>query len=321
MSDVHIPVMLTEVLEYMAPQDNGIYVDGTFGAGGYARGLLDKANCKVIGIDRDAAILALAQNWAPQYGSRLQIVNGRFSLVAEILKELGLEQVDGFVLDIGVSSYQLDTAERGFSFRFDDAPLDMRMNRDDPVDAASIVNHADEEDLANMIYEYGEEKMSRRIARAIVEARKREKFETTGQLASIVRAVVPFSKKDKSDPATRTFQALRIAVNKELQELKDALEAALTILKPGGRLVVVSFHSLEDRIVKNFLNEKAGKLANLSRYLPPPSPLGQQDSVAPSLNILTRKPVTATEAEIARNPRARSAILRAAEKLQMRGAA
>lgn len=309
MSSVHIPVMLDEVLEYMAPRDGGVYVDGTFGAGGYTRGILDKANCKVIGIDRDAAILALSQDWAPQYGSRLQIVNGRFSLVAEILKELGLEQVDGFVLDLGVSSYQLDTAERGFSFRFD-APLDMRMNRDDPVDAATLVNHADEEDLANMIYEFGEERLSRRIARAIVEQRVKEPFRTTGQLATLVRAVVPFSKKDRSDPATRTFQALRIAVNKELQELKDALEAALKILKPGGRLVVVSFHSLEDRIVKNFLSEKAGKAANLSRYLPQAAP-----SAAPSLNILTRKPVNATDAETARNPRARSAILRAAEKV------
>jgi 16S rRNA (cytosine1402-N4)-methyltransferase len=304
MSD-HYPVMLNEVLDSLSPQDGEVYVDGTFGAGGYSRAILDHADCTVIAIDRDPSALSAADRLKQDYGSRFIFVQGRFGDALELVNKAGFEQVDGFVLDIGVSSMQLDQAERGFSFRFDGA-LDMRMDTTQGETAADIVNQMDEEDLANLIYKYGEERLSRRIAKRIVEKRAEEKIETTLQLADIVRSVVPRSPKDKIDPATRTFQALRIAVNDELGELERALEASEKMLKEAGRLVVVSFHSLEDGIVKAFLYERSGRTANNSRHLPV-----SMDAVqAPTYTLPKRKAVEPSDAEIQQNSRSRSAKLR-----------
>ncbi len=303
----HIPVMLPEVLEALSPHENETYVDGTFGAGGYTRGILDAATCTVIGIDRDTSALEMAEPWKNPYGDRLKLVHGTFSDIRQHLTSLGLEKVDGIVLDIGVSSMQIDQAERGFSFRFD-APLDMRMDRSRGQTAADIVNTMPEKELADLIYLYGEERHSRRIAGGIAKARLEKPIETTKELTDIIRSVVHFSRKDKIDPSTRTFQALRIAVNDELGELERVLAASEDALKDGGRLVVVTFHSLEDRIVKNFLNERAKPPASPSRYMPdlPPSTTPQ------TFALLSRKAIAASDAESSINPRARSAKLRAA---------
>jgi len=298
----HAPVMLSEVLSALAPQDGGVYVDGTFGAGGYTRGILESADCKVIAIDRDPAAVARADELKAAFGARFEFHAGTFGNVRNYISE----PVDGFVLDIGVSSMQIDQPERGFSFRTD-GPLDMRMDNKSGQSAADIVNSTPEDDLANLIYKYGEERKSRRVAKAIVMRRADEKFTRTLDLADVIRGVVPKSHKDKIDPATRTFQALRIAVNDELGELERALEASIHILKPGGRLVVVSFHSLEDGMVKFFLREKSGGAASGSRYLP------AQEPEAPIFKLIPRKPIEAGDEEIAANPRARSAKLRAAE--------
>ncbi len=303
----HIPVMLPEVLDALAPQAGETYVDGTFGAGGYTRGILDKAECAVIGIDRDTSTLELAAAWKNTYGERLKLVHGTFSDIRSHLSSLGLEKVDGIVLDIGVSSMQIDQAERGFSFRFD-APLDMRMDRSRGQTAADIVNTMPEKELADLIYLYGEERHSRRIAGGIAKARLEKPIETTKELTDIIRSVVHFSHKDKIDPSTRTFQALRIAVNDELGELERVLAASEEALKDGGRLVVVTFHSLEDRIVKNFLNERAKPPSSPSRYMPDlPS-----EKNSPTFSLISRKAIAASDAESSINPRARSAKLRAA---------
>lgn len=305
----HIPVLLKPVLEVLAPQAEETIVDGTFGAGGYSRAILAAAECKVIGVDRDLSVQVFAKELP---SARFQLLHGTFGDVQALLAANDLGQVDGFVLDIGVSSMQLDEAERGFSFRYD-APLDMRMNREAGQTAADLVNTLDEKELADVIYLYGEERKSRRIAAAIVRARTQDKIERTGQLADIIRGVLP--KTGKIDPATRTFQALRIAVNDELGELSRALEASLHILKPGGRLVVVTFHSLEDRIVKNFLRDYTGGQTGEggSRYLPENKAANQNKPAA--FQLLTKKAIEADEAEIALNPRARSARLRAAIRL------
>lgn len=301
----HAPVMLNEVLEALAPVDGGVYVDGTFGAGGYTKAFLDHANCTVVAIDRDPAAVARAESLKAEYGSRLVFVRGRFGDVENLLKTAGFDKVDGFVLDIGVSSMQLDEAERGFSFRFD-APLDMRMGSDENTEtAADLVNTMEEGALADLIYKYGEERHSRRVARRIVEARAESPIETTGRLASIIRSAVPKSR-DNIDPATRTFQALRIAVNDELGELERALNAAEKILKPGGRIVVVSFHSLEDSIAKEFLHENAEGKARGSRYMPE---IKNDEGL---FRLLHRKAVKPSDDETQINPRARSARLRAA---------
>jgi len=297
----HFPVMLPEVLSVLAPKDGEVYVDGTFGAGGYTRAFLESANCTVIAIDRDPAAVARADAMKAEFGERLIFVSGRFGDALELVNAAGFKQVDGFVLDVGVSSMQFDEAQRGFSFRFD-APLDMRMDTSSGETAADIVNTYDEEDLANLIYKYGEERKSRYIARAIVEKRP---IETTLQLADIIRAVVFKSPKDKIDPATRTFQALRIAVNDELGELQRGLSAAQELLKDGGRLVVVSFHSLEDGIVKSFLYERSGKTPNVSKYLPAAASVA-----APSFILSPKKPLDPSESEISQNARSRSARLR-----------
>jgi 16S rRNA (cytosine1402-N4)-methyltransferase len=300
----HISVLGREAVEWLAPRTGGVYVDATFGAGGYSRAILDVPDTRVIGIDRDRTAIAGGFDLVDRSEGRLELVQDRFSNLASVCAARGVHAVDGVVMDVGVSSMQLDQAERGFSFRFD-GPLDMRMGQEGPT-AADVIAKASETELANIIYIYGEERNSRRIARAITAARKEAPIATTRALADLVARVVR-AKPNEIHPATRTFQALRIFVNEELDELHEALAAAERVLKPGGRLVVVSFHSLEDRIVKNFLAER-GKVSAGSRHLP------EVAQAATSFEILTKRPVTPDEAEIATNPRARSAKLRAAER-------
>lgn len=296
----HIPVMLDEVLHALAPADGEVYVDGTLGAGGYTRAILASADCKVIGIDRDPEAHERAEAWKAEYSDRLRLIHDAFGNAGDVVDG----QVDGFVLDLGVSSMQIDQAERGFSFRFE-GPLDMRMDTTRGASAADLVNTMDETELANVIYTYGDERHSRRIAKAIVGARP---LNSTGELASVIRSVLPRGKKNEIDPATRTFQALRIAVNDELGELERALEGAEKILKEGGRLVIVTFHSLEDRIVKNFLKERSGDVSSPSRHLP----AANVETRQPTFTLQSRKKIEATDEEIRRNPRSRSAKLRAA---------
>jgi 16S rRNA (cytosine1402-N4)-methyltransferase len=302
----HIPVLAPRAVEWLDVRAGGVYVDATFGAGGYSKLILEKPNARVIGIDRDQSAIARGADLVEQAGGRLALFEERFSRLADIVHEAGLDTVDGIVLDLGVSSMQLDKAERGFSFRLD-GPLDMRMGGDGPS-AAELVATASERDLAAIIATLGEERHARAVARAIAKARAQAPIDTTGALASLVARVVRTRPGD-IHPATRTFQALRIFVNDELGELVSALAGAERVLKPGGRLAVVSFHSLEDRIVKTFLAER-GRVAGGSRHLPEPK------KPTPSFRLLTRRPETADEDEIAANPRARSAKLRAAERTQ-----
>jgi len=299
----HVPVLVRRVTDYLAPRDGGIYIDGTYGAGGYAEAIL-AARARVIGIDRDPAAVAGAAAAAAASGGRLIVVEGRFAALDRIAQNLGIEAADGVVLDLGVSSMQLDTPERGFSFRRD-GPLDMRMGGSGPT-AADVVARASERDLADIIFMLGEERHARAVARAIVAARRDFAIDTTAALAAIVARVVRARPGD-IDPATRTFQALRLFVNEELAELAAGLAAAERILKAGGRLAVVSFHSLEDRIVKTFLAARSAP-GRGSRHLP-------QAATPPArFTVLTRRPVTPDEAEIRANPRARSAKLRVAER-------
>jgi 16S rRNA (cytosine1402-N4)-methyltransferase len=301
----HVPVLLRAVIEYLAPRDGGVYIDGTFGAGGYTAAILGAAATRVVGIDRDATAIAGGRPLVDAAGGRLTLVEGRFGDLDTLASAAGIAAADGVVLDLGVSSMQLDTPGRGFSFRHD-GPLDMRMGSAGPT-AADVVAAASERDLADIIYLLGEERQSRAVARAIVAARREQPIVTTGALAGIVSRVVRGRPGD-IHPATRTFQALRLFVNDELSELEGGLAAAEQILKPGGRLAVVSFHSLEDRIVKTFLAGRSGSGGG-SRHLPEMKP------AAATFHTLTRRPVTADDAEIADNPRARSAKLRAAERL------
>jgi len=300
----HIPVLGREAVDLLAPRAGGIYVDATFGAGGYSQLILDAADTRVIGIDRDRSAIAGGFDLVDRAAGRLTLVEDRFSNLAEVCVAQGVTLVDGVVMDVGISSMQVDQADRGFSFRLD-GPLDMRMGPHGPS-AADVVAKASEADLANIIYIFGEERYSRQIAKAIVAARGEAPITTTRALAEIVGKVV-WAKPGEIHPSTRTFQALRIFVNEELDELHLALSAAERMLRPGGRLAVVSFHSLEDRIVKNFFNDR-GKTGGGSRHLP------ELDQQAPSFRILTKRPVIAGAAEIAANPRARSAKLRAAER-------
>ena len=297
----HIPVLARRVVDWLAVRDGGIYVDATFGAGGYARAILQTAGAQVIGIDRDQRAIARGADLVGQAQGRLELVEDRFSNLHLIA---GSAAVDGVVFDLGVSSMQLDEANRGFSFRLD-GPLDMRMGRTGPS-AADVVAHAGERELAAIIGILGEERHARAVARAIVKARTGRVIDTTGALAEIVARVVR-TRDSAIHPATRTFQALRIFVNEELVELAQGLAAAERALKPAGRLVVVAFHSLEDRIVKNFIAERSRAPA-YSRHQP------EMTAVAPTFRPLMRRPETPDEAEIAANPRARSAKLRAAER-------
>jgi 16S rRNA (cytosine1402-N4)-methyltransferase len=310
-TSAHTPVLLHEVLEALGPtgpQDGAIYVDGTFGAGGYSTAILEAADCKVFGIDRDPLALKTGEELAKRYPGRLRVLGGCYGDMVNLLAEIGIDRVDGVALDIGVSSMQIDDAQRGFSFRFD-GPLDMRMGMHAAASAADVVNTMDEEELADIIYTYGEERASRRIAAAIVKDRIDEPFTSTSQLAGLIRRIVKKSK-DGIDPATRTFQALRIYVNDELGELARGLEAAEQLLAPGGRLAVVSFHSLEDRKVKEFLLSRSGQGPRPSRHLPD---AGGTDR-APSFRLIKRGVVKPRRAECENNPRARSARLRAAER-------
>ncbi len=301
---LHIPVLGRPAIQFLQVKDGGTYVDGTFGAGGYARALLAAADCQVIAIDRDPSAIAAGAGLVAQSNGRLTLVEDRFSNLEQIARTTGADTVDGVVLDLGVSSMQLDRAERGFSFRYD-GPLDMRMSGEG-ASAADVVNAASERDLADIIYILGEERHSRGVARAIVKARSAAPIATTAALADIVASAVRARPGD-IHPATRTFQALRIFVNDELGELAAALAGAERILKGGGRLVAVSFHSLEDRMVKNFLATRAATRGG-SRHAP------EVKRPAPSFRVLTKRPITADEAEVAANPRARSAKLRAAER-------
>jgi len=300
----HIPVLGPQAVEFLNVHGGGVYIDGTFGAGGYTRAILAAANCRVIGIDRDRNAIALGAELLRSAQGRLTLIEGSFSRLDAVAHEAGCDAVDGVVLDLGVSSMQLDRAERGFSFRLD-GPLDMRMSSVG-ASAADVVNTASERDLANIVFILGEERRSRAVARAIVKARGAEPVRTTRALADIVASAVR-SRPGDIHPATRTFQALRIYVNDELAELVAALQAAERVLKPHGRLVVVSFHSLEDRIVKSFLARRGEARAG-SRHAP------EIEREAPTFRALTKRPIVADEDEIARNPRARSAKLRAAER-------
>jgi 16S rRNA (cytosine1402-N4)-methyltransferase len=302
----HVPVLVPEVIAALAPRDGAIYVDGTFGAGGYSAALLAAARCRVCGIDRDPRAIAAGATLVAKHSGRLELFSGRFGDMERLLTARGVTLVDGVTLEIGVSSPQIDEPARGFSFRFD-GPLDMRMGDDGPT-AAEIVNTADEATLADIIDRYGEERFARRIARAIVAARLEQPITRTLQLAEIVRKVVRRTG-DGIDPATRTFQALRIYVNDEIGELRRGLAAAERLLAPGGRLAVVSFHSLEDREVKSFLKNRSGAEGGVSRHMP-----AATRTRTPSFTMLTRRAVRPADAELARNPRARSARLRAAER-------
>jgi 16S rRNA (cytosine1402-N4)-methyltransferase len=299
----HVPVLLDEVMAGLDIQPGETHVDGTFGAGGYSRAILAKG-AFVFAFDRDPDAIREGQSLADESGGRLTLVPERFSRMRQALILQGVETVDGVTLDIGVSSMQIDRAERGFSFQAD-GPLDMRMDREGRS-AADFLNEAEEEEIADVLYHYGEEPRSRRVARAIVAARP---IERTGQLAEIVRKALGHKPGAKKDPATRTFQAIRIFLNEELDELAGGLCAAEEVLKPGGRLAVVTFHSLEDRIVKRFLRERSGALPAASRHRPAALP----PVASPSFEAVA-KPVRASEAEISANPRARSATLRVARR-------
>ena len=298
----HIPVMLQEVLEYLNPKDGEIYVDATFGNGGYSEAILKSANCKVIAIDRDPTVLPRVKELEDAFGERFDFCQGTFGSIKELINQ----GINGVVFDIGVSSMQLDQAERGFSFS-KDAPLDMRMSCEGET-AADIVNNTSEKDLADLIYKYGEERKSRQIAAKIVEYRKKQAISTTKELAEIIYSVI-HKTPNAIDPATRTFQALRIAVNNELGELEDGLKGALDLCLPQGRIVVVSFHSLEDRIVKTFFRENTGKNVHVSRYRKDVNPQDDGFCLAEC-----SKAIAPSQKETETNIRARSAKLRFAVK-------
>jgi 16S rRNA (cytosine1402-N4)-methyltransferase len=305
----HVPVMLAEVLDALAPRAGGVYADGTFGGGGYAEAILSAAPCTLYAFDRDPDAIARGAALAARFPGRLHLIEARFGDMLDRLAERGVTGLDGVVLDLGVSSFQIDDPARGFSLRFD-GPLDMRMEKRGPS-AADLVNTLPERELAELLWTLGEERASRRIARAIVAARAEAPIGTTGRLAQIIHSVMP---RDPSgqDSATRSFQALRIRVNDELGEIERGLDAAARLLSPGGRLVVVAFHSLEDRIVKRFMAEAAGRAPGASRH--DPAALSRT-ARAPRFALVTPRAVAPSPAEIAANPRARSAKLRALARL------
>ena len=301
----HQPVLYHEIIHALQPKNAGHYVDGTLGAGGHARGILEACTPegRLLGLDVDPQALALARENLAPYGQRARLLQASYDSLAETLRELGWKKVDGILLDLGLSSMQLDTPERGFSFQ-QDAPLDMRFDPASPTSAADLVNSLPQDDLADLIYRYGEERASRRIAQAIVKARP---LRTTRQLAAAIEAVSP--RKGHIHPATKTFQALRIAVNEELDRVENVLPQAVAALKSGGRLAIISFHSLEDRIVKEYFRRESRDC-----ICPPRQPVCTCGHKA-TLKEITRKPITPGEAESAANPRSRSAKLRIAEKL------
>jgi 16S rRNA (cytosine1402-N4)-methyltransferase len=290
----HVPVMTAEVLQFLRPESGGTFVDCTVGLGGHTRALLEAGATKVIGLDRDPDALARAADALAPWGDRVELVHADYRALADVLDQRGLMTVDGTLADLGVSSMQFDAPGRGFSFQRDE-PLDMRMDRTGGETAADLVAHSTEADLADAIFQYGEERFSRRIARALVDARRESPIDTTGRLASIVRRSIPHRGYSRIDPATRTFQALRIWVNRELDGLDRFVETAARRLRAGARLVVITFHSLEDRIVKHTLRA-----------------LQQREAL---VQVLTKKPIVPSDDEVERNPRARSAKLRAAERM------
>lgn len=302
----HVPVLVDAVVAALAPRDDALYVDATFGGGGHSRALLGSAHCRVLAIDRDPDAVRRGRDLAQGYGGRLRVVEGRFGEMVQLLGPDIAAPIAGIAFDLGLSSIQLDTPARGFSFRVD-GPLDMRMSSAGS-DAAELVAALSEAELCDLIDAFGEERFARRIARAIVAARRRAPIRSTHQLAAIVRAAVP-RPEPSLDPATRTFQALRIAVNDELGELDRGLAAAEQLLMPGGRLAVVSFHSLEDRKVKDFLRKRSATAPRRSRHEP-----GPIAPPSPSFELLHRRAITPGAAELAQNPRARSARLRAARR-------
>ena len=305
-SSGHLPVLLEAVLTALMPHDGEAYVDGTFGGGSYSAGLLEAARCRVFGIDRDPQALRRGAALTARYPDRLTLIEGCFGEMDRLVRSVSSDPIAGVALDLGVSSPQLDSAERGFSFRLD-GPLDMRMGQHGSS-AADLVAGLEEGALAELIRDFGEERYARRVARAIVAARRRAPIRRTGELAEIVRTAIP-QREPGLDPATRTFQALRIVVNDELGELDRGLAAAERLLKPGGRLAVVAFHSLEDAKIKAFLRQRSGAMAGGSRHLPP-----KPGTLPATFTLLTRRAIRPGPDEIARNPRARSARLRAAER-------
>lgn len=298
----HKPVMLDDMLDWLSPKDSGVYIDGTFGAGGYSRAILRAADCRVFAIDRDPSTRRFAERLESEFPDRFVWLLGNFADMCALVAMHGIHEVDGVVLDLGVSSMQLDQGARGFSFK-NDGPLDMRMSGEG-MSASDIVNHASESEIADILYYYGEEKAARKIAHAIVQARTATPINTTHQLADIVRSAI--GKSGKTDPATRSFQGLRIHINQEFDALEKGLDAASDMLAPGGRLVVVTFHSLEDRMVKRFTHSRCGKLGEHSRHMP------KQHAAASAPRFFLPKPEkrVAADAEIAENPRARSATMR-----------
>jgi len=304
----HVPVLLNEVIRFLAPVDGEVYLDGTFGGGGYAGAILDVAKCTLLGVDRDLGAIARAELMAEKRPGLVPLL-GRFGDLDELAASAGNTALDGVVLDLGVSSFQIDEPERGFSFQ-KDGPLDMRMGRSGPS-AADVVNTLAEADLANLIFRLGDERASRRIAKAIVARRADTPFEATLDLADCISEAVGGRKGSRTHPATKAFQAIRIYVNDELGELARALVAAERILKPGGRLVIVTFHSLEDRMVKHFFRQRIGGLGAGSRHVP-----GLAPQTEASFELITRKAVEPSEDECATNPRARSSRLRAVRRTQ-----
>jgi len=304
----HLPVMVGEVVAQIVPMDGGVYLDGTFGGGGYTQAILEAARCTVWAIDRDPEAIQRGAVLAARYSGRLHLLQGEFGDMVALLASAGVTSLNGIVLDLGVSSYQLDDPARGFSFRFD-GPLDMRMGNHGQT-AADLVNGLNERELADVLYELGEERASRRIAKAIVAARQQAAITTTGRLAAIIRSVLP---PDRSghDPATRSFQALRICVNDELGQIERALTQGMQLLGPNGRMVVVSFHSLEDRIVKRVMAEATGRAPAPSRH----DPRGLLESRQPRFQKLTARAMRPTDTEVLQNPRSRSARLRAMQRI------
>lgn len=306
----HQPVMLEETLAYLAPKEGGIYVDCTLGAGGHAKEILARIgpSGRLIGIDRDREALVRAKERLAEFGEQVTYVAGDFRNLKDILKEVGIGSVDGLLFDLGVSSFQLLDPRRGFSYMYD-APLDMRMDETAEITAADLVNNLSEEQLASLIKQYGEERWAKRIASFIVERRKKHPFRTTGELVEVIKAAIPAAARRKGHhPAKRTFQALRIAVNDELNALVEGLRAGISLLRESGRIVVISFHSLEDRIVKKTFLEFASSSNNVNDNV------NDDRCGKKRLRILTKKPLVPTAEEIKINPRARSAKLRAAER-------
>ena len=307
----HTSVMPDEVLEYLQPMPGGVYVDGTLGGGGHAGLILEKSSPdgRLIGFDRDAEALATAKEHLKVFGGRFEGVHANFSEVSAELTARGIDRIDGMLLDLGVSSWQLDSAARGFSFR-EDGPLDMRMNPQEGESAADVLAELDEQELAQIFFKFGEERYSRRIARAIVRRRQEKPLESTLELAELVRDAVPGGRVPaRIHPATRVFMALRIYVNQELEHVERGVEQGIELLRPGGRMVVISFHSLEDRLVKNMFRDAAQ-----SCVCPPEIPVCGCGTV-PKVRVLTRKAIRATEQEVSVNSRSRSAVLRAVERI------